>query len=266
MTGSLLASGAAWLVSISSDTVFYWRIAFIAGVITGIFGLILRYITNQPNIPEPKPTTNLSSIKLLGKHKWKILKTIPIYSLSFVTYAVPFIFLNNIAPHVTDTPLSEIMMYNTLLVAFNNCLIPIFGHIAEKFPLPIWIASATGALSIITIPLFSTIPYLGLTGIIITKVVIIILGVAFVAPLNAFLYQILSSEEKYLISGLSYAIGTELLGRNTTVICLSLFYWKNNLIAPAFYISLIALLATICLLTEIKNFSAQKATQNKKNH
>ena len=66
--------------------------------------------------------------------------------------------------------------------------------------------------------------------------------------LNAWFFKMLGGAEKYLIMGFGYALGTEILGRNAIVICWGLFNIYNNPIAPAIYLAMISLFATIALM------------------
>lgn len=255
MMGTLLASIAAWLVSISPAPEIYWRVAFILGLFTGIVALFLRINIQSSNVSQ-KIEQNSSSFQVLSRNKWKVLKIIPISSFTFVTYAIPFILLNNIAPLVSDVKIEDLLKYSTALVVINNLLIPIFGHVISKYDITKWMASLSALFTISIIPLFAAIPHYGLLGITIAKLWVIVIGVAFVAPFNAFLHKLSPGREKYLISGFGYAIGTELFGRNTTTICLILWHWSGNLIVPSVYVAFISFIATICLISEINTEKA----------
>lgn len=256
MTGTLLASLAAWLTSISDAPELYWRIAFILGILTGIVGLFLRLNMHTDNI-SVSSVKKMGSLKVLSINKWKVLKIIPISSFTYITYAIPFIFLNNVAPTISNVNIEDLLKYSTILVIINNALIPIFGAVLVKYDVTKWMASLSAIFTISIIPLFAALPYFGLLGITIVKLWVIIIGVAFVTPLNAFLYKLSPGKEKYLVSGFGYAIGTELLGRNTTAICLFLWHWSNNLVVSAIYVALIAFLATICLVSEISSSKSE---------
>lgn len=151
---------------------------------------------------------------------------------------------------ITDT---EMLTHNSLLLMLDIALLPFFGILAEKFQYHKWMAGMAGLILITIVPIFYILPTSSLWEVTLLRLWIVVIGVAFVAPLNAWFFKMLTGNEKYLIMGFGYAIGTELLGRNIIVVCWSLFYAYNNVIAPACYIAVISLLATIALLFQQKS-------------
>ncbi len=251
MMGTLLASLAAWLVSISSDPQFYWRIPFLLGMLTGLAGLFVRLNASIVEYKEYEKEVliekqNLSSLQIVNQNKWSIIKTIPITSFALITYSIPFAFLNFIAPEIANIELDSILAYNTLLVAFNNILILICGKYIDNFNITKWMRNCALLFAFTIIPAFGLINYLGHTGLIAVKIWIIAIGVCFSTPLNAYLYKLAPMRKKYLVSGISYTIGTEILGRSTTLICLFLWKYFESIYAPAIYVALIALIAGLC--------------------
>ncbi|MGV2431949.1 MAG UNVERIFIED_CONTAM: hypothetical protein LVQ98_00690 [Rickettsiaceae bacterium] len=67
------------------------------------------------------------------------------------------------------------------------------------------------------------------------------LGIAFVTPSKVWMFQLIGGKERYLITGLGYAIGTEILGRQTTTICWIIWHYTQNVTAPAVYILVLSL-------------------------
>jgi MFS family permease len=256
MAGSLLASLAAVIVSQSSDPSQAWRIAFLVGIITGGFALILRLTTTFPDDNHCIKNEELKkSINILKQNKWKLLKIIFISSLTFVTYSVPFIFFNSFIPLFGKLKTEDLLIHNTILLVIDILMIPIAGYLADKFNVAKWMAGMAFIIAITIVPIFYLLPYLDILGVTAARIWIIILGVGFVAPLNSLLFQMKRGKEKYLLTGFGYAIGTELLGRNSTAVCLGLWYFTENTVIPGLYLCLIASCATIAVFSEIKNLS-----------
>ena len=251
MAGSLLASFAATVISYTSNPLLYWRFAFMIGLVTAITGIVIRMIAmpaSDSKLTAAPSAYPQKSLKLIGSHKYKLFKIIMISSFSFLTYSLPFIFLNNFIPLISDVKANVLLAHNTVLIVVNLALLPIFGILADRFDHGKWMASLACLLAITIIPIFYLLPHLTIMQISIAKLWIIVLGVAFVAPLYALLFQMIKGEEKYLVTGLGYSIGTDLLGRNIPVICFSLWYWTNQLWAPSLYIAFISFITFIVLL------------------
>lgn len=248
MGGIMLASSVAALVSASDNILYYWRYAFLSSALTGIVGLWLRSLLDD--IPQEKVEQKYNtSIGIVTENKWKILQIIIISSFSYMTYIVPFVFLNKFVAALQPISDIAILTHNSALLVLDIILLPIFGIIAQKFTLHKWMSAMSGLLMVVIIPIFYSLQNASVIEISILKLVIIIIGVAFVAPMNAWIFDKLQGKEKYLIMGLGYSIGTELLGRNTTVICWALWYHFNNVFAPAMYIVILSLITTIMLLS-----------------
>lgn len=247
MGGIMLASWAATFVSASSDPGCYWRYAFLSSALTGLAGLWLRSLLKE--VPkervEQKYNTNVS---IITKNRWKILQIIIISSFSYMTYIIPFVFLNKFISALQPVNDVAILTHNSALLVLDIILLPIFGIIAQRFTYHKWMSAMSALLMVIIIPIFYALPNASIIEITILKLFIVVIGVAFVAPMNAWFFEILQGNDKYLLMGLGYSIGTELLGRNTTVICWALWYHFNNLLAPSMYIAVLSFITTIILL------------------
>lgn len=252
MAGMMVASFAATLVSKSSDPGYYWRYPFFIGIITGFVGLFLRYLLHETKVEKPKE--KVRNIDLIRVNIGKLLRVVLVSSFSYMTYGVPFVFFNSfiplLQPHITK---SQMLEHNTILLVVDIAMIPIFGFLTEKFSYSKWMAVMSMLLCITIIPLFYLLPTASMPVIIAIRLWIIILGVAFVSPLKAWFFKMLSGNEKYLVLGIGYAIGTEFLGRSTTAISLYLWnHFNHSLFAPSLYIAFVSLATTIALLWKNK--------------
>jgi len=245
MMGATLASGAATIVSMTDNPQFYWRYAFLSGIITGIIGLTLRYITYDFS---PTPKEKQEPVKqIVSNHKMNILKVIFVSSFSYMTYSVPFIFFNKFIPIFTEITITEMMSYNSILLIIDMLLVPFLGHIAQSFNYTKWMRGCALLLGITIVPCFYLLPHSSIFGVTFIKFWIILVGVAFVTPSKVWMFKLIGSKERYLVTGLGYAIGTEILGRQTTTICWSIWHYTGSVIAPAYYIVALSIMAFLCL-------------------
>lgn len=251
MSGATLASIVATLVSISADPSSCWRIAFMSGIVTGLIGLRLRCIS-LGSISKPVKIVKEPILKLFGNHKGNILRVIFVSSFSYMTFSVPFVFMNKFAPTFGKISFSEMMYFNNILLIFDMAMVPILGHIASNYDYRKWMIYSAFLLGITSLPCFYLLEYASGTSIIIIKTWIILLGVAFVTPSKVWMFNLIKSKERYLVIGLSYSIGTEILGRQTTTICWSIWHFTDNSTAPAFYILFLSLAAMIALMVQKK--------------
>lgn len=254
MAGSLLASLAATIISYTSNPAVYWRFAFMLGLMTATAGILIR-LTAMPTIDSSLIINSVSpqkTLNLIGNNKCKLFIIIIICSFSFLTYSLPFIFLNNFIPLISSVKTCDLLAHNTALMALNLILLPVFGAIIDRFDHRTWMASIALLLSTTIIPIFYLLPHLTLLEITMAKLWIVVLGVAFVTPLYALLFKMIKGEEKYLVTGLGYSIGTDLIGRNLPVICFALWYSTNELWVPSLYIAFVSLVTFIVLIWQEK--------------
>jgi MFS family permease len=245
MMGATLASLAATIVSMSSHPEIYWRYAFLSGLITGIAGLALRYVsfdfTSKPKVKH-EPIR-----KIVSLHKTNILRIIFISSFSYMTYSVPFVFFNKFVPLFTEVTLTEMMSYNSILLVLDMLMVPIFGYIAQNFNYTKWMMICAIILGITAVPAFYLLGQSSLVGITAIKCWIIVLGIAFVTPSKVWMFNLIGGKERYLITGLGYAIGTEILGRQTTTICWTIWHYTESVTAPAYYIVVLSIMVVVSL-------------------
>lgn len=248
VAGILLASLAATLVSFSSSTTLYWRFPFFLSFLTGLSGLYLRYQINQDIFEIKTVAQNALKVAVtLIERKKDLLRIIAVSSLSYVTYAIPFVFMNVFAVQVTSLTLRDTLGFNTILLALDMCLLPLFGKFSDIFGIRRIMVLMAFLLAITAIPLFAIITYGNILSIGLIRVWIVLCGLGFSAPLHAWFNQTFKGQETYLLTGVGYAFGSELFGRSTPAICLWLWHLTNWVIAPAFYIVGVSIAAILAL-------------------
>ncbi|MBP7189709.1 MAG: MFS transporter [Rickettsiaceae bacterium] len=246
MGGMMVASWAATCVSTTSDPSYYWRYPFFGAILTGFIGVFLRSLLKD--LPVEVPEKRVTSMDLIRVNSGKLIRIIIVSSFSYMTYAIPFIFMNNFVPMLHPSISStEMLAHNSMLLMFDIVLLIIAGFISEKFEYNKWMATMSFILFLTSIPLFWLLSSASITIIVLVRIWFIFIGVLFVAPLKAWFFKMLSGNEKYLVLGIGYSIGAELLGRSTTPLCLFLWRHFEHLLAPAIYVAILSLAATIAL-------------------
>lgn len=244
--GELLASLAALLVSVSDSPWFYWRIPFLLSAFTGLIGIILRRTVVEDEIKRPNapPFDLWSSFKC---SKLVFAKIIAVSGMSYITYAIPFVFFNNFIPHITSITLSDMMMLNTSLLALDMLLAPLFGLLADRVEHWRFMLSMALLLFIFALPIFYFLSGASQLFVTLSRIFIVLIGLGFSAPMHAWFMTQLKGPEFYALTGIAYAIGSQTLGRTTPALCLFLYQITNNSIAPAFYIMFVCSLALMAL-------------------
>lgn len=249
MVGVVLASVSAAAVSMSDEPEFYWRIPYIFGFFTAVAGMALRSSIFIDSEDRKIDISFKKIVKIANKNRYNVLRVVLVSSFSYITYTIPFVFMNNFIPVITDISVSEMLQFNTILLVLDTALIPVFTIISENFDRKKFMGSMSIFLAITAIPLFYYLEGSSLIYVMFVRILIIFAGLAYIAPIYAWYYSLFQGEERYPMVGLGYSIGEVFIGRNSTAICLGLWYYFQTAVAPAIFITLLAIAATIALFT-----------------
>ncbi|WP_371222325.1 MFS transporter [Orientia tsutsugamushi] len=250
MIGIILASAIATIISSSTASFANWRYAFALGMLTGIIGLCLRLVIFS-NSNSVNYTAYHKNVQTISSKFFLLLKVSCLHGLSYITYAVPFVILDNIIPLISNISRTEILAYSNVLMYFDAAMIVAIGYIIRSNNYKIWMLLAVILFAVTIIPCFIYLPKLTLQVIILIKCWIIFCGVVFTSLLNVWLIQKVDGN-KYLFIGIGYVIGCEFWGRSSIAICLALWQYFNDLIAPAIYITVVCICAGSFLLIDIE--------------
>lgn len=198
MVGISLASFVVSWISLSDNPEYYWRYAFYASSLTAIPALAIRLLIKNLT---PHAKQKKSGLKAIAINRWKLLRIILTSSFSYMTYAVPFIFMNSFIPHISPITNTQMLEHNNLLTILDMALILIFGTIVDKLSHQKWMAIISGILACTIIPLFYLLPQASLAGVTLIRIWIIILGVAYSDPLNAWFFKLIDGSEKFVVTG-----------------------------------------------------------------
>ena len=257
MAGGMLASLAVALLSTKNSIHDAWRFLFFLGGATALFGLFIRYFTNDIKWISPKSSpSSFSFLCLLKEHKKAICKIALACGFSHITYSFAFTFMNGFIPLITHLSKEEMVYANTKLLIWDMCLLPCFGVLAHKIGKEkVMIFGALGS-ALFALPLFSLLKEdCSLQTIFLIRISIVILGTAFAAPYYAWAVEQVPLKNRCLILALGANIGSQLLAAPSQSICLWLFkitHWKAT---PSIYFILLGSLASYIVIRSSRRSS-----------
>ena len=277
MLGIILTSFISTIV-LNVEYNEYWRLCFIFGGFTALIGYFLRKsedivvksslsshgLTAGSNkkykitlrnfwIPwsshgmtQSSPRNDVVSSLLhdlttIWNSKLSILRISFAVGFSYMTYIVPFVFMNSFIPVITDISLETMMKFNTEFLIFDMIMIPIIGHLTKKFHYLKILSGTLIIMSLSIIPLWLFLNNSSIWYVNFVRVWIIILGVGFLAPLNCWLNDLFKTADKYMLVGIGSSIGASLIGRLTPSICLMLWHVTGSSLSIAVYITVISM-------------------------
>ncbi|MBN8828320.1 MAG: MFS transporter [Sphingobacteriia bacterium] len=259
--GILLASLITVIVTNFKANEYLWRIPFLLGAFTGFIAYRLR---KELRYFEKQKTSifkfySFSNLIFLWKNKYLVLRIAIIDGFSYLTYSVPFVFMNAFIPLISSISLESMMYYNSILLILDFLLIPIISKIIRRFKF--------ASVMILSSFIFSfTLPFLfyyaensSIYYVTFIRIWIIILGVTYLTPLNVWLNSLFNSNDKYFLIGIGRSLGSTIIGRSLPMICLSIWHFTHSIFLTILYISLLGImtLITIISLKNVSNISLQ---------
>ncbi|CAK6507700.1 MFS transporter [Rickettsia helvetica] len=253
MVGIILASFISTII-LNVEYNEYWRLCFIFSGFTSLVGYFLRKSediichASTPlchsrfrGNPVIKKMTFLHDLVTIWNSKLSILRISFAVGFSYMTYIVPFVFMNSFIPLITDISLETMMKFNTEFLIFDMVMIPIIGHLTKKFHYLKILKGTLIIMSLSIIPLWLFLNNSSIWYVNFMRIWIIILGVGFLAPLNCWLNDLFKTADKYMLVGIGSSIGSSLIGRLTPSICLILWHVTGNSLSIAVYITAISM-------------------------
>ena len=236
--GILFASLAVTLLGCFGNIANDWRYLPIIGVMATIAGLFIRSSAQEPDTPR---WNNEKVLGIIKKHSQQLGAIILVSGFSYVNYFLALTLMNGYLPLVSSITKTEATGINTALLILDLLMLPIFGLLAQKFSKEkiMLLGIVTGILTYI--PLFSLLSGATLYTSIIVRIIFVMIGVCFAAPLHHWTQSLVPANYRFTIVALGYSIGAELIGTPTLMISVWLFKKTDLVIAPALYAVAIAI-------------------------
>lgn len=262
VVASLISGFIISLEGTESSNIAPWRVCFIA---LGICSMLIYFLTFPQksifNFEKPIVNKELKSqISQIFGYKKLILQITLVNSVSNLTYSVAFIVINNIAPLVSQVSTQSMMALNSILLALDMVMIPVFGKLLKAYDYAKIMFYACLILVLSLLPLWLSIQNASLPYIIFVRCWIVLWGVVFLCPINLWSQNFITKNPKvttkseiYLINGIGSALASSTVGKLTPTITLSLWYFTGSLVPIGIYMTII--LAACAFLIYSANFS-----------
>ncbi|AFB21396.1 palindromic element RPE4 domain-containing protein [Rickettsia canadensis] len=191
-------------------------------------------------IPAFAGMTFLHDLVTIWNNKLSILRVSFAVGFSYMTYIVPFVFMNSFISLITDIPLETMMKFNTEFLIFDMVMILIIGHLTKKLHYLTILSCTLIVMSLSIIPLWLFLNNSSIWYVNFVRIWIIVLGVSFLAPLNCWLNDLFKTTDKYMLVGIGSSIGSALIGRLVPSTCLTLWHATGSSLSIAVYITVIS--------------------------
>ena len=259
LAGSLMVTGAFWLLTDEAMNAWGWRVPFL---LAGPLGLIGRYIRvhledspayqeMRAEMPQEEKSESWSEPLrlLLREHLHDTLITFGVSCLN----AVAFYMLLSYMPTYVHEELgfsqdTATLATSAMLVVYIISIF-IMGHLSDSFGRRRMLIAACGAFIVLTVPLFVVMTKATgmLLVVILCQVVFAIILTANDGTLATFLAESFPTNVRYSGFALSFNGANALLGGTTPFIVTWLIKVTGSPLAPAVYLTVVALIAMVAI-------------------
>jgi len=259
LAGSLMVTGAFWLLPDDAMNTWGWRIPFL---LAGPLGLIGRYIRvhledspayqeMRAEMPQEEKSESWSEPLrlLLREHLHDTLITFGVSCLN----AVAFYMLLSYMPTYVHEELgfsqdTATLATSAMLVVYIISIF-IMGHLSDSFGRRRMLIAACVAFIVLTVPLFVVMTKAAgmLAVVILCQIVFAIVLTANDGTLATFLAESFPTNVRYSGFALSFNGANALLGGTTPFVLTWLIKVSGSSLAPAVYLTVIALIAMVAI-------------------
>ena len=229
-----------------------WRAPFILAAAFGIIAFYIRYyIEETKEFKEIRSEGAISHAPLLGAIKSQpvnILCAVGLGAAATVPYYALAIYMGSVFASDLKLPTSQTMLINMGIMIYWALLLPIVGRLSDRVGKVRVMMIATVITAVTALPAFWLIKEsVSLERVILIQLILTTSSAAFVAPIAAVLPTLFSVRERYSGIGFAYSLGGALFGSTTPIISTLLKSKLEMSIAPAIYITAIALVGVLSL-------------------
>lgn len=252
MGGHLLASLGVFLISRQGILDPGWRLLYLLGCTTALFGCFIRRTPLTPQSSVKFSETFYNVKEMLWTYKKPLLFIVIGSGFAHATYSIALVLMNGLIPLVSTHTKVEVMKINTYLLILDLCGLPFFGWIASKVQREKLMLCASVGVVLLSTPLFFLLEKASLPEIIAIRVIFVLFGVSFFAPFHAWAQQLVPSKSRYAIISFGYALGSQLLGGPTAALALWCFQKTGWIWSVGWYWMLLGLASSLSIAIKLR--------------
>lgn len=237
--GILIASLSVTLLAQFGLVEKAWRFLYFAGASTALVGLGLRLFIREEFITAKKAASTLS---LIWKQKQLFLTLCMGMGFSYAIYESATTLLNGYLPFISNISQTDSVWIGTSILALDLALLPVFGYLAMRISYKKTITFFLLITTAMSFPLFNALNHAGGLTVTAIRVIFVILGVGFSAPLYAWAVELVPKEFRYTLISLATAVGSQLFGGGACALSLWLYKVTGWVGAPGLYLGTLGLL------------------------
>ncbi len=264
VAGILLASGGVSILCALDCIQESWRLLYFLGCSTALFACFLRTKVSFTPPKSIRPPSE-SSLMFTFKSCWTMRQPLFLIAIaagfSYASYTLALVMINGFIPLISSVSQAEIVHLNTILLAIDFILLPLFGFLASQFSREKMMMSAGACAFLSGLPLFWGLEGASLYGIILIRLILVVIGVWFSAPFHAWTQNLVPPAHRYTVISFGYAIGCQIFGGPSAAISLWLFQKTGWITSVAWYWMCLGSLISFLIARQMNFFKVPKTVK-----
>lgn len=255
--GALLGSGMGTLIasSLTDEALrqWGWRVPFIMGSVIAVAGWYLRTrVPESPAFESIRQTGALASSPvrdMFTMQRKAVATVVGLVWLHGVAFYLLYVYLTTYLVTVTPSPLATVLWLNTGCMTLLALLIPVMGSWSDRIGQPPLLIVGAMGLALLSYPCFLWLTSNNLPRMIMAQVLLTVLVACYMGPFFAAICELFPTAQRYTGLSVGYNIGAALFGGTAPLVATLFIEWSGNNLAPAFYLSLCAVVSLAVTLT-----------------
>lgn len=247
LAGSFLSTWLNHALTPEELLAWGWRIPFLLG---GVLGIISYYLRSQLQETEffnlmikQKLNSQIPLKEVITKHQPAVLSTVAIIALQAVIVSIFCLTMPTYLSTFFHYNLAQLLSLNTLNIFIFSVLLIFLGYLADKIGATKIITVGAVGLLLFSYLLFSLFQLHLFWVVVITTIICSAIASCVTSCFAPLLAEAYPTQVRYTGVALSYNLGFAFFGGLTPLITTALIEKTHNVLAPAFYVMAIAVLA-----------------------
>ncbi len=253
LLGSLVTTIMTSILSQQEILAYGWRIPFILGGFFGIISIFLRRYLHETaafKAMKKQDIQRMPVVTLMRDSYMKVLQGFMLVSLGSVTVFL-YLYWPQYLHEYMHYDLSSLMRINTIGTLMLNAMILIGGLLTDHFGARNVFQYCAAALVVLSYPLFSLFEFANLGWVLLSYFVFAIIFGCIPSAYSTILSKLFPTPVRYSGIAMSYNLAYAIVGGLSPVLCTIAIQTTGSVLAPAWYIMFIAILAgSTCLLNK----------------
>ena len=241
IVGILIASFSVTLLAHFNIVESAWRFLYFGGASTALVGMAIRYFIHE-DVPPQKNVKYLSTTELIWQERGLFLALTLAIGFSHAIYESVTTLMNGYLPFVSKVSQTDSVWIGSWILILDLCLLPLFGYLAMRLSYQKTMTFFLLLTVAMAFPLFNFLTQANALTATAIRIILVILGVGFSAPLYAWAVESTPKDHRYTLISLSGAIGSQLIGGSFSASSLWLFHQTKWVGSPGIYLSFLGLI------------------------